>query len=196
MRLTFLWSISRFPHGDQKDPTSSTFTGIAILVGTFGPHYVRNTRHTHAHRLIRQGQLRGTSHLPISEQSWMANQPLCWMSKSERAFIDFQKNTSETRLHTPLWAYTLIIKYPQQANRTKKHTKTIVSPKAAVFSVLLVPSRIAKLLAICVAKIFLKKTFTAYCQWHNERALLGCTEWLLDCSKWLLACVNYTKQDK
>ncbi len=42
--------ISLFPHGDLKNVhTRSTFTGITILVGIFGPHNVINTRYTHTH---------------------------------------------------------------------------------------------------------------------------------------------------
>ncbi len=47
-----MWFISLFPHGDLNNvPTRSKFTGITILVGTFGPHNVINTRYTRIHSL-------------------------------------------------------------------------------------------------------------------------------------------------
>lgn len=83
--------------------TFNLFSCVDVLLLWWGSDRAKETRtHTHTYWLIRQGQLRGISHLPISEQSWMANQSLCWISKSEGLFKDFHKNTSETRLHTHL----------------------------------------------------------------------------------------------
>ncbi len=49
LKLNSVWFISCFPHGDQKCPHNIKNTDITILVRTFDPHNIGNTRSTHKH---------------------------------------------------------------------------------------------------------------------------------------------------
>ncbi len=68
--LHSLWFISLFPDGDQKNvPTRSKFTGITILVETFGPHNVMSTRYTH----VTYTHTHTHTHTPLTLKTWISS---------------------------------------------------------------------------------------------------------------------------